>query len=231
MALRLDFKFSPVSRAIQRCVLRLLVWSYQVYHPVAVAGRCLRQGERSCRDRWALIAPQLERHQIRTLLDLGCAEGFFVRQAAAIEGCFALGIDADVRRLTIAQTASILDEAHNAGFMLARVTPDFVDRLPEFDAVLFLSVLHHVMSEHGEDHARDLLRRIRLKTRALMIFDMGHSGETTQAWAQRLPAMGDEPDRWIAGFLRSAGYSQTEKLGETDGYRGSGRRTVFLALP
>jgi SAM-dependent methyltransferase len=231
MSLRLDFKFSAASRVIQRCVLKLLIRSYQVYQPVTVAGECWRRGERSCLDRWAMIGPQLSRHGIGSVLDLGCAEGFFVRQAASVTGCFALGIDADIRRLTIAQMASFLDEAHNVGFMLARITPDLIDRLPQFDAVFFLSVLHHVMSEHGEDHARNLLCRIRLKTRIMLIFDMGQSDETVQPWAKLLPAMGDSPDRWIAAFLRSAGYSVVETLGETAGYQGSGRRTLFLALP
>ena len=231
MTLRLDFTFSPAVRAIQRCVLGLLTRAYQPYQPVSLAGGRSRSGERLSGDRWELIRPVLMRHRIDTLLDLGCAEGFFVRQAAASAGCFALGIDADIRRLTVAQTASVLDETHNAGFMLARITPDFVDRLPEFDAVLFLSVLHHVMAEHGEAHARDLMQRIRRKTKRLLIFDMGQSDETAQAWSKQLPAMGAVPHLWIAEFLRSAGYATVEPLGAAEGYQDGGRRTVFLLRP
>ena len=231
MTLRLDLKFSPVLSAVQRGVFALLARSYQVYHPIQLANGHLRRGERSCDDRWELIGPALSRHRIGTVLDLGCAEGFFVRQAATIEGCIALGVDADIRRLTVAQTASALDERYNAGFMLARITAEFIDRLPEFDAVLFLSVLHHIMAERGESYARDLMQRLRRKTKALMIFDMGQSNEIGQTWSRHLPAMGAEPQRWIAGFLASAGYSSVEVLGEADGYRGAGCRTVFLLRP
>lgn len=231
MALRLDFTFPPALRAVQRCVLGLLARAYQPYHPVSLAENRVRAGERTCGDRWVLIAPALSRHRIGTLLDLGCAEGYFVRQSATIAGCIALGVDADIRRLTVAQTASALDGTPNAGFMLARITPDFIDRLPEFDAVLFLSVLHHIMAEHGEAYARDIMERIRRKTKTLVIFDMGQSDETGQAWSGRLPAMGEAPRLWIAEFLRSAGYAAVEPLGEADGYQGAGRRTVFLLRP
>lgn len=230
MALRLDLKFSPALTAIQRCVLALLTRAYQPYHPVSL-GHWQRSGERSCTDRWDLIAPVLSRHRIDTLLDLGCAEGFFVRRSAMVAGCLALGVDADIRRLTVAQTASALDKTHNAGFMLARITPDFIDRLPEFDAVLFLSVLHHIMAEQGEAYARDLMQRIRRKTKTLLVFDMGQSDETGQPWSALLPAMGAAPHLWIADFLRSAGYAAVEPLGEADGYQGAGRRTVFLLRP
>jgi hypothetical protein len=231
MALRLDFKFSPALRVVQRGVLALLARAYQPYQPISLSGFGQRPGERSCNDRWELIAPVLSRHRIGTLIDLGCAEGFFVRRSATLAGCLALGIDADIRRLTVAQTASALDETHDAGFMRARITPDFIDRLPEFDAVLFLSVLHHIMAEHGEAYARDLMQRIRRKTKTLLIFDMGQSDESTQAWSGQLPAMGPAPHLWIAAFLRSAGFTAVEKMGEVDGYQGAGRRTLFLLRP
>jgi len=43
-----------------------------------------------------------------TFLDLGCAEGYFVQEAAKSFGCVAIGVDADIRRLTVARTTSSL---------------------------------------------------------------------------------------------------------------------------
>jgi SAM-dependent methyltransferase len=113
-------------------------------------------------DRWATIAANLRAAGAKTLLDLGCAEGYFVQQAAKC-GCLAVGVDSDVLRLSLAQASATLNRVQGAGFIYAELTPEFIDMLPTYDAVLFLSVMHHIMYERGVDYAREYMRRLKPK--------------------------------------------------------------------
>src|SRR5689334_19738228 len=118
------------TRTLFRLALKRLTGSFEVYHPVASNGRALSAGQRGCEDRWKLIEREIQRVGAASLLDLGCAEGYFVRRAATDMRCFSLGIDADVRRLMVAQTAVVLDRSHRAGYMLAEIDFDLLERLP-----------------------------------------------------------------------------------------------------
>jgi cyclopropane fatty-acyl-phospholipid synthase-like methyltransferase len=210
---------------------RRMAGSFTAYHPVTLQGRALQPGQRNCLDRWTLIASAMQTHGATSLLDLGCAEGYFVRRAAQEFNCFALGVDADASRLLVAQNCVLLDRVERAGFTLADIDTRLLQNLPSFDAVLFLSVMHHVLYEHGLDHARALLAAIRVRTGKFLIFDMGQSNETRNEWAKLLPDMGSDPAVWIAEFLRSAGFTDVQKIGETDSYRNEVDRSLFLARP
>lgn len=231
MRLSLERKFSPALEFAQRFLLRRLVKSYEPYHPVFLAGAQIAPGERACMDRWNLIETHLRELGAKSVLDLGCAEGFFVQQAGKKLNCFALGIDADLRRLTVAQMSASLNAVPHASFSYDVLNAGVLQRLPEFDVVIFLSVLHHVMYEHGEEYALALLREIRRLTRMCLIFDMGQSNEIAHNWSKLLPEMSPDPETWIANFLRSAGFSRVTVAGQTDAYKNEVRRSLFIAKP
>lgn len=230
MKLLLDRELNGLPYRAYRFVLRRLVKQVHPYHPVAMDGKLLAPGERNCNDRWQILRNVLA-EGADSLLDLGCAEGYFVSRAAREYGCFALGIDADVRRLTIAQDLNVISRNEYAGFMYAHMNMEFLRKLPQFDVVVFLAVLHHVMYEHGVDHARELMSGIRMKTKKVLLFEMGQSNEKSMHWASHLPDMGSDPQEWIRSFLLSCGFSTAEKVGETDAYQSSSRRSIFLARP
>jgi cyclopropane fatty-acyl-phospholipid synthase-like methyltransferase len=210
---------------------RRIANSFTSYHPISLQGRALQPGQRNCLDRWTMIAAAIQTYGAASLLDLGCAEGYFVRRAAQEFDCFALGVDADASRLLIAQNCMLLDRVESTAFTLADIDAQLLQKLPSFDAVLFLSVMHHIMYQQGVDHARELLTAIREKTQKFLIFDMGQSNEILNQWARLLPDMGSDPAEWIAEFLRSAGFSDVRQIGETDSYRNEATRSVFLARP
>ena len=122
-----------------------------------------------------------------------------------------------------------MNKNERAGFMYAHIIPEFLSKLPTFDTVIFLSVLHHVMYEHGVDYAREFMKLIREKTAKFLIFDMGQSNETGMKWACLLPDMGPDLHAWIAEFICSCGFSEVIKAAETDAYQSNVRRAVFVA--
>lgn len=230
MKLLLDRKFGGFPQRLHKFAIRRLIRQVEPYHPISIGGKVVAPGERGCSDRWAVISKVLAEGPC-TVLDLGCAEGYFVSRAAKEFGCFSLGVDADVRRLTIAQDLNLEDGNERAGFMYAHITLDFLNTLPRFDVVILLAVLHHVMYEHGVDYAHEFMKRVRAKTGASLIFEMGQSNETAMGWAPLLPDMGAHPHEWVKGFLLSSGFSSVIKAGETDAYQSSARRGVFIANP
>jgi hypothetical protein len=226
-ALNIGESFGPVAGFAYRRAIHRISASFDPYHPVQIDGTQVSEGERSCTDRWAIIESEINACKAVTMLDIGCAEGFFVEKAASVCGCLSLGVDGDVRRLSLAHASVLLNGVKGAGFIYADISPDLISRLPVSDLVLFQSVLHHIMYNQGVDYAREIMAALRLKVGKVLIFDMGQSDETNNTWAKSLPDMGPDPHAWIEQFLRSAGYTSVEKVGDTDSYRSATKRALF----
>jgi hypothetical protein len=223
--------FTLLSGFVYRQAVHRISASFDPYHPILIGDTRISQGERSCADRWKIIEGEIIARNAATMLDLGCAEGYFVQKAASLCSCVALGVDGDARRLALAHASILLNKVKGAGFLYADITPELISRLPIHDIVLFQSVLHHMMYSRGTDYAREILVRLRSKIGKIMIFDMGQSDETVNAWAKDLPDMGSSPHSWIEEFLKSAGYTSVEKLGDTDSYRSATQRALFRLTP
>jgi cyclopropane fatty-acyl-phospholipid synthase-like methyltransferase len=219
-----------VLRAAYQALLRLHLRSYENYQPVLGTSGAA-PGTRDCEERWHAIEEVLRRHGCRSVVDLGCSEGYYVLQAARSGLGFCLGVDFDLRRVWTCTSQVILNDVPNAAFLISEITPDLADRLPELDAVVFLSVLHHIMYQQGQDYCRDLLTRLRRKMRKVMVFEMGQSDEHLETWAKKMPDMGSDPHAWIADFVRSAGFSRVEKIGEARSYKREVDRALFEVLP
>jgi O-antigen chain-terminating methyltransferase len=228
--LPIDGEVGALSNYLHKFVIRRMIKEIEPYHPISIEGKLVSKGERECSDRWSVINEVISETP-GSVLDLGCAEGYFVQRVAREHRCFVLGVDADVRRLTVAQDVSVFNKNERAGFMYAHITHEFLKTLPTFDIVIFLSVLHHVMYEHGVDYAKEFMKIIREKTAKSLIFDMGQSNETGMKWASLLPDMGTDPHEWIIGFLHSCGFSQVIKVGQTDAYKSNVSRAVFIVRP
>lgn len=231
MRLSLEREFPSIWNRAQIFTIKRLVGSYEPYHPVTLGLEKLSAGERSCEDRWIIISEVIYRYSALSFLDLGCAEGYFVQQAAQETKCFSLGIDADIRRLTVARTTTSLNRIQGAAFIEGMIDKESLSKLPPYDVVLFLSVLHHVMYEHGLDYARELMSAIRRITKKCLVFDMGQSNEIAHSWSKILPEMLPDPEAWISQFLMSAGFSKVAVAGSTDVYKNAVRRILFLAEP
>jgi len=222
-------------KKIPEFLFRLYAWqlkkSYPNYQPIFHKGKLIEGGDRSCFDRWDLIKKEIIKYGAKSFLDLGSAEGFYVLQAAKECHCVSLGVDADIRRLAMADHQLILEKIDSAGFLFGIIDDEFLEKIPNFDAVIFMSVMHHIMSLKGEEYSKNILKKIRPKINKFLIFEMGQSDEARNKWAERLPDMGNNPHKWIADFLTSCGFSKVIKIGESDSYRKDKRRAIFKVEP
>jgi len=196
---------------------------------VTLGDRKIAPGARNCLDRWNQIDAILKQYNARSLLDLGCAEGFFIQEAAR-SGLVALGIDADVRRLTVAQNMTMIDRVARAGFLYAEIDAPFIESLPNFDVTLFLSILHHIIYGEGLDTARKIMAAIHKITNIGVVFDMGQSNEISHEWSELLPRMDPNPRVWISNFLTEVGFSEVRVLQSTDAYMSGIRRELFWCI-
>ena len=214
-----------------RFAVRRFIKSYRAYHPVRFEGRLLQHGRRDSEHRWSLIRREAEACGARSLLDIGCAEGYFTQRAARELGCFSLGVDFSTQKLTVAQNINTLERNEGVAFMYGHINVASLSCLPKFDIVLFLSVLHHVIRRQGVDYSRELLSAIRSKTRKVMLFDMGGKRRLLEPWGENLPNTGEELSAWIGALLSSAGFSQVDLIGHAAAGKQGWPRLMFREIP
>jgi hypothetical protein len=214
---------------LQRDLIGKRVKYHNAYQPIHVGSIKSRVSTRECEDRWAIVKNVIEEVGAESLIDFGCAEGFFVRRAGEL-GLFSIGVDRDYNRLGLIESARMIDRSEKSGFLLSGIDPDLLRKSPKYDVVICFSVLHHVIRHNDLDYGREILGLMRQVARKGFVFDMGQSTETSTAWAKELPDMGADPSRWVADFLRSAGFTSVTAAGETDAYKDSVPRYVFKCL-
>jgi SAM-dependent methyltransferase len=212
-----------------RLSLRTILLRHSAYQPVLIDGKQVA-GKRSSDPRLQVVLDACRRLDAASVLDLGCAEGYIVRRCAEM-GLLAIGVDADAVRLMIAQQSLLLDGVEGFGLIKSDITPDTVSTLPRSDVTVCLSLMHHVMYEHGVDYACRLLSAIGSVTRTALVFEMGQSNEAAFPWSGRLPDMGSDPHRWISDFLTSVGFTNVEKMAEVESFNSQVRRATFVARP
>ncbi len=202
----------------------------KAYQPVYLAGREVSKGERGeeSHQRWEQIEKVIDARGVKSVTDLGCAEGFFVRKCAE-KGCFVTGVEGDPRMLLWAQTTLTLDGLDHFGFIKMNMTVESLDHVPAADMTIFLSVLHHVIRAKGEEYGLEFLKKVKSLTKKVMIFEMGQSDEG-HGWAKLMPAaMVKDPHQWIKDFLLKAGFKEVQELAQVDAFNAKIKRILLAA--
>ncbi|MFN2427370.1 MAG: DUF1698 domain-containing protein [Candidatus Binatia bacterium] len=220
----------PLLRAAAGAVHRLHLKSYEVYQPVVTASG-YTGGVRECEVRWDAIAPVLAASGSRSLVDLGCSEGYYVLRAARAGLPFSIGVDFDQRRMFTCTGQLVLQDLQHAGFLMAPVDESLLEGLPKFDAVIFLSVIHHMMYQEGVEYAQRILRLVASKTGKVCFFEMGQSDEHKESWAKKMPDMGADPHEWVRRFALDNGFSRAEMLSQASSFAGETKRALFALYP
>jgi cyclopropane fatty-acyl-phospholipid synthase-like methyltransferase len=220
----------PLLRAAAGAIQRLHLRSYEIYQPVVTTSG-YSGGVRECEARWDAIAPVLAASEARSLVDLGCSEGYYVLRAARAGLPFNLGIDFDQRRMFTCTGQMVLQDLPHAGFLMSPVDETLLEALPRFDAVIFLSVIHHMMYQEGVDYARRILQLVAARTGKVCFFEMGQSDEHKESWAKKMPDMGPDPHEWVRRFALDNGFSRAEKLAQASSFAKETSRALFALYP
>jgi SAM-dependent methyltransferase len=138
---------------------RLVKRLRQVFADKSSYQQCRSPGEK-----FDLIEPILRRYSVKSILDVGCNAGYITRLAGQA-GLFSVGIDIHVDVLRV---KAPLERACLGEFELNR---PLVKRIPKFDAILLLSVVHQLIAFDGEKVARRLVRALARKARSVFLIE------------------------------------------------------------
>jgi SAM-dependent methyltransferase len=216
-----------------RVLLRLafhMIKPKRLYEPVELGGRRFAE-KRDAETRWQAIAAAIREYDARNILDIGCAEGWFLRRAAQELGCFGIGVDADSRRVLLGEIARLHDGVERVAVMGGMLGPDDIRRLPVCDIVLCLSVVHHVMRAGGRSAAEEFVQALASRARKAVLFEMGTSDEKMLTWSHALPDMPGGQEAFVIELLDSCGLKNVRKVAVTAGLKGDAPRMLFVAEP
>jgi 2-polyprenyl-3-methyl-5-hydroxy-6-metoxy-1,4-benzoquinol methylase len=229
---KVDPKAETIRIGVARRLLRLafeIVRRRGLYEPVEIGGRLLA-GNRETDQRWAAIARIIEETGSTSLLDLGCAEGRFLRRAAVELGCFAIGVDMSPGSVLVGEIARLHDGVDRVAIMKARLDPEDVAKLPSCDVVICLSVLHHVIRKRGLAVGKAFLAALTGLARKAAIIEVGridillrdgfHAGAPPAA-----------PADYVRALMSEAGLSDIRLVATTDAVRQNDVRLLFVGTP
>lgn len=200
------------------------------YEPLQIAG-CLFANKRAGAERWSAIREIIQHYDGRSVLDIGCAEGWFVRRAAEELGCFSVGIDIEDRRILLGELSILHDRVERAAIVRAMLEPSDINALPRFDIVICLSVAHHVFRRSGRKGAEEFVRALGTRAKKAVIFEMGTAEEKSLSWSGSLPEMAGGQESFVREFLVACGLTNIQLAIATPGIYGDATRLLFSAQP
>lgn len=172
-------------------------WPSMDYQPLPWLGIHAARRAKGVESRWRAIGGALAERDIRTALDLGSNAGYFTIQLAH-RGVATVAVEPEPRYSRILRFAVKRLRLTNVGCLDLDVTPTTASLLPVADAVLFLSVWHHMVRYQGLDGASAVLEQVWAKSRQMLFFE---TGELEMSARFRLPDMSPEPRRYLEEYL------------------------------
>jgi hypothetical protein len=201
-----------------------------IYQPVAsLPTRAATRGTGS-ESRWEAMFPVLCEQDVGSAVDLGACEGYFsIKLGRACIPTIALeGYPGTYRTAIYAVRRSGLD---NVGVLALALNPDNVVAVPASDAVLCLSLWHHLVRQHGLAGTTEMLKTIWDRTGKVLFFDTGENEMTSD---YGLPEMRPDSRSWLAGYLvETCEGSRIEHLGLHAAFDPAGRiveRNLFAVI-
>lgn len=130
-----------------------------------------------------------------SVLDIGCNLGDLTAWCAR-RGLWSVGLDSAPRLIADARRRH--RDIPNCTFMLQKLEPADIGRLPVFDVVLLLSVHHHWLMAHGPDVAGTMLRTLASRTGQVLIFE---GASRNIRYGKYPPGFVDNDEASVTGYL------------------------------
>lgn len=117
------------------------------------------QLQQDYKGKFALIKAVLDKEKCKNVLDIGCNAGA-ITNLFGNAGYFAVGVDRNVDCNGKHSKACIGE---------FKLTTENIERLPKFDAILLLSVLHQIIAEENDSYARSFINALLRKSKVLIV--------------------------------------------------------------
>lgn len=159
---------------MSQTLLQLVSDLPEIYQTIYGHPDIAQDTSRACFDRLEKIAEVHDALAARLgrplrVLDLGCAQGFFSLSLAA-RGAQVHGVDFLDKNIWVCQALAQENPGFSASFEVGRIENVIASLQPEqYDLVLGLSVLHHVVHEHGVGQVQEWLAHLAVTTKAVVV--------------------------------------------------------------
>ena len=199
------------------------------YEPISISGRLVEGSKRDWKDRWQSIEKVIKKYDVETILDVGCAEGFFIKKAAQDYHCFSLGIEMNDERLKLGELTRLYEGSNNYAVIRAKLDPLAIKKLPKMDVILCLSVVHHIIKSDGLNEGLSFVKALLEKTNKAFIFEIGTADE--KSFFGKMPNMPMGQEVFVRKFLEDAGCKNIRVLNKTMSIKKDSTRLMFVAEP
>lgn len=196
------------------------------YEPVSLNGRLLCWPKRDWKERLEAIHSIVDQHSVNSVIDIGCAEGYFLRSLAKSNVSFCLGIDNNKSRLGKAIVTSCYDSDINLAFMNKKITLDNISEIPNADLIIFLSVAHHIIKSNGYEYAVSFVSSLRKKCNSGLIFEMGTPDESS--FIGRMKPIETTQSDYVESFLHDCGFTSCTILCESVSIKRDSHRLLYF---
>ena len=173
-------------------------------------------------ERWDLIESHLTAEH-NSLVDLGCADGYFVEKAGEL-GLDVQGFEHNLNRVT--RTADRLASLQNVSVQQKTIAPTNITDVPDTDVILFLAVHHHWVWQYGWTEATAMFRTV--CDRANLVFYEPPGNTALQSDEELDPADSEQYYRTILHDL----FGETVIVREIEmmAYKGNDRSDPLFVL-
>ncbi len=143
------------------------------YQPLPWIGKENARRGNGTEGRWQAIREVLAEEGVSTVLDIGANVGWF-SISCALDGYKTVAVESDGKYYRpLLYAAEKLGLQERMGLLVLTVAEENAPLLPPCDAVLMLSVWHHVVKGSGISAATKLLAKIWDKTGSVLVFETG----------------------------------------------------------
>jgi hypothetical protein len=194
--LRRTLRRETVDGALDLLRLHLDTFPEGLYQPVDLPVRSAMRADGTT-SRWEAMRPLLHELEIASAVDVGANAAYFAIELART-GVSVLAVDASAGQCRTAALAVRRSGVENVGVVHLDLHAETVALLPQVDAVLCLSVWHHIVAHRGMDAADRFLSELWARTGKVLVFDTGE-GEMGPEFG--LPNMAPDAGEWLRSYL------------------------------
>jgi len=149
-----------------------------------------------------------------------------VRRAATDLHCFAVGIEAS-DCMAVGELSRLYDRAERMATIRSFVGPKDLLALPKFDAVICMSVVHHIIRAYGFATAGEFVTALVSRVNKVLIFEVGTAEESS--WTEFLPELNQGHEVFVRDFLERCGLRNVRVIAESPSYHREVQRLLFVA--
>ncbi|WP_147306624.1 MULTISPECIES: class I SAM-dependent methyltransferase [unclassified Wenzhouxiangella] len=224
--------YRRLKKSIWTTALRAYVSTKNSYQPLgedkaASGGRPTE----AFQSRWRHVKSEIESCGAQNLVDIGCAQGWFVRNACIQCNLFSIGLDIERSSLRLGSAYAELQGEKGYGFVAGAFTPTTIERLPTFDIVVCFSLVHHIIKEEGRMGGLEYLKACRKITKKRFLFDIGGPEELSHWWVSKLDFLKGDLEANLHDYLAEAGFTDIRKIGESLAHEDKIMRPLFACSP